>query len=133
MAFGSLYTVFGWRIHATAESNARSLQNFPCQANGAELLRLACCYGTEAGIRICAPVHDAVLIEAPIADLDRATSEMQAHMVRASRDVLNGFELRTDIKRVVAPERYVDERGRAMWDRVWSLIDEQPVETAQHG
>ena len=25
------------------------------QANGAEILRLACCYMTEAGIRVCAP------------------------------------------------------------------------------
>jgi DNA polymerase-1 len=35
------------------------------QANGAEMLRMACCLGTEQGIEICAPVHDAVLICAP--------------------------------------------------------------------
>jgi hypothetical protein len=133
MAFGWLHTVFGWRIHTTPDSNARSSQNFGCQANGAEMLRLACCYATEAGIRVCAPVHDAVLIEAPIDDLDRVTSDMQAYMARASRDVLGGFELRTDVKRVLAPDRYVDERGRAMWSRVWSVIDAQPIEVARAG
>ena len=35
------------------------------QANGAEMLRLACCFATERGVRVCAPVHDAILIEAP--------------------------------------------------------------------
>jgi hypothetical protein len=54
-------------------------------------------------------------------------------MARASRDVLGGFELRTDVKRVLAPDRYVDERGRAMWSRVWSLIDAQPIEVARAG
>ena len=44
---------------------ALSLRNFPMQANGAEMLRLACIYATEPGLRVCAPVHDAILIEAP--------------------------------------------------------------------
>jgi DNA polymerase-1 len=41
------------------------------QGNGSEMLRLACCLATEAGIRVCAPVHDAILIEAPLEELDR--------------------------------------------------------------
>jgi hypothetical protein len=59
---GSLQTVFGWRIHVVAGFNARSLRNFPMQANGAEMLRLACCLATERGVEICAPVHDAVTV-----------------------------------------------------------------------
>ncbi len=65
MLLGSISTVFGWRVHAGRDANPRSLRNFPMQANGAEMLRIACCLATERGIRICAPVHDAVLIEAP--------------------------------------------------------------------
>ena len=63
---GSLHTVFGWHIHMGEDPNPRSLRNFPMQANGAELLRLACCFATERGIQVCAPVHDAVLICAPL-------------------------------------------------------------------
>src|ERR1039458_615288 len=33
---GSLHTVFGWRVHVSANVNPRSLRNFPMQANGAE-------------------------------------------------------------------------------------------------
>src|SRR3954464_13305113 len=57
---------FGWPLHVGAAFNPRSLANFPMQANGAEMLRLACCLATERGIRVCAPVHDALLIEAPL-------------------------------------------------------------------
>lgn len=85
---GKLWTVFGWCLHVGAGANARSLANFPMQANGAEMLRLACCMATEAGIRVVAPVHDAVLIEAPLDELDARAAEMQALMRRASAIVL---------------------------------------------
>ena len=51
---GWLRTVFGWTIRVGAEANPRSLRNFPCQANGAEMLRLACTLATERGIVVCA-------------------------------------------------------------------------------
>ena len=60
MLTGSLHTVFGWHVQVGEDPNPRSLRNFPMQANGAEMLRLACCLATERGIEVCAPVHDAV-------------------------------------------------------------------------
>jgi hypothetical protein len=39
--------------------------NWPMQANGAEMMRIAAMAATEAGIEVCAPVHDAFLIAAP--------------------------------------------------------------------
>src|SRR5262249_1786211 len=56
MLTGRLQTVFGWPVHVGSESNPRSLRNFPMQANGAEMMRLACCLATERGIQVCAPV-----------------------------------------------------------------------------
>jgi hypothetical protein len=100
----------------------RSLRNFPMQANGAEMLRLACCLGVESGIEICAPVHDAVLICAPVDRLEADIERMRNCMARASREVLGGFELRTDVARVVHPDRYQDPRGAVMWDRVMALL-----------
>ena len=50
---------------------------------------------------------------------------MQQAMVEASRIVLGGFELGTDAKIVRHPDRYMDERGIAMWGRVMKLIQEQ--------
>jgi DNA polymerase-1 len=56
MLNGGLHTVFGWHIRTPSDPNVRSLRNFPMQANGAEMLRLACCLATERGIEVCAPV-----------------------------------------------------------------------------
>jgi DNA polymerase I-like protein with 3'-5' exonuclease and polymerase domains len=125
MLFGHLETVFGWRVHVPPDPNDRSLRNFPMQANGAEMLRLACCLATERGIEVCAPVHDAVLICAPLDRLEVEVERMQQAMAEASRVVLAGFELGTDAKIVTYPDRYVDERGSVMWSRVMALLSEQ--------
>ena len=124
MTTGRLRTVFGWDLRVGASVNPRSLRNHPMQANGAEMLRLACCIATERGVPVCAPVHDAVLICAPIARLDLDVMRMRWAMHRASRIVLNGFGLSTDVKVVRYPDRYADPRGAVMWQRVMALLDE---------
>jgi len=122
MLTGSLYTVFGWHVHVGEDSNPRSLRNFPMQANGAEMLRVACCLATERGVEVCAPVHDAVLICAPIERLDEEIARMRTAMAEASRAVLGGFELGTDAHVVRYPGRYQDTRGKVMWERASSLV-----------
>ena len=122
MLTGSLHTVFGWHIHVGENANPRSLRNFPMQANGAEMLRLACCLATERGIEVCAPVHDAVLVCSPLDRLEDDVARMRAAMAEASCAVLRGFELHTDASLVRYPDRYMDPRGAVMWQRVMSLI-----------
>ena len=117
-----LQTVFGWKLHPTSNPNPRSLANFPVQANGAEMMRLAAILATERGIRVCAPVHDAFLIEAPASQIEAAVAEMQQVMRDASRIVLNGLELRSDVKYIHSPDRYMDERGIKMWNTVMGLL-----------
>jgi hypothetical protein len=101
------------------------------QANGAEMLRLACCLATERGISVCAPVHDAILIEAPLDRLEKDVARTQQAMREASRAVLSGFELRSDAKLARFPEHYTDERGEAMWTLVWGLIKEA-IQNSNH-
>ncbi len=124
MLRGWLWTVFGWRVHVGSKANPRSLGNFPCQANGAEMLRLACCLATEAGIEVCAPVHDAILIEADERLIEASVEITQDKMIEASRIVLSGFELRSDAKIVRHPDRYSDPRGERMWETVTRLLGE---------
>jgi DNA polymerase-1 len=122
MLTGSLHAVFGWRVHVGEDQNARSLRNFPMQANGAEMLRLACCLATERGMEVCAPVHDAILICAPLDRLDADAARTREAMAEASRIVLGGSEIRTDVKIVRYPDRFMDGRGAVMWRRVMDLI-----------
>jgi hypothetical protein len=122
MVTNQIHTVFGWTLTASAQINPRSLANFPVQANGAEMLRLACCLATEAGIRVCAPVHDALLVEAPIVDLDHTIAQTKAAMGAASRAVLGGLTLQSGVTRVVFPDRYTDPRGAEMYRIVLGLL-----------
>ncbi|MBV9657270.1 MAG: DNA polymerase I [Verrucomicrobia bacterium] len=117
-----LVTAFGWRIRAGAGANPRSLRNFPLQANGAEMLRIAAIALTEAGIAVCAPVHDAVLIEAATDQIDAVAKAAQALLERASQAVLGDFTLRTEAKIIRWPERFSEPRGAAMWERVTQLL-----------
>jgi DNA polymerase I len=130
MVHGSLHTVFGWHVHVGENTNPSSLRNFPMQANGAEMMRLAACLATERGIEVCAPVHDAFLICAPLDRLDADVASMRAAMAEASRIVFGGFELRTDVHIVKYPDRYMDARGGEMWRRVIDLIQKQRTAVA---
>ncbi len=135
MLFRRLHTVFGWNLFVGPDANPRSLANFPCQANGAEMLRLACCLIVERGIRLLAPIHDAVLIEGPANSIEVVVAETQAAMCEAGRIILGGFELRTEVDVVVYPNRFEDERGIQMWQRVnaimSALIDGRQRPTAE--
>ena len=122
MLHGVISTVFGWPLHAEQNPKPGSLQNFPMQANAAEMLRLACCLLTERGIEVCAPVHDAVLICAPIEKVEDDVAATRAAMDEASRSVLSGFTIATDVHIVRYPDRYMDARGVVMWERVEKLL-----------
>jgi DNA polymerase I-like protein with 3'-5' exonuclease and polymerase domains len=124
MLEGQLTSVFGWASRLSPSNhNPRSFLNFPMQANGAEMMRLACSRATEDGLEICAPVHDALLLAAPLDRLDEDIARLRAVMAEASRIVLDGFEVPTDVKQIRYPARYMDGRGREMWDRIMGLLE----------
>ena len=111
---GHLDTVFGFRMHVRHYTKDTSLLNHPMQSNGAEMLRIAAVLMTEDGIQVCAPVHDAFLIEDTIENIDATVARAQAHMLQAARIVV-GMDVRTDAKIVRYPDRYADKRGAAIW------------------
>jgi DNA polymerase I len=127
---GIMWTSFGWECHTgITELNERSIRNFPIQATGAEILRIACILAVRHGIELLAPIHDAVLIEGPTEQIEATAALMAELMRRASRIVLNAtaagkHELRTDVKFIRYPDRYVDGRGEDIWDRVLKLLVE---------
>jgi DNA polymerase-1 len=130
---GYLSTVFGWQLRTESILRPTTLRNFPMQANGAEMLRLACCLATERGIRVCAPVHDALLIEAAAGDIEDAVAATKAAMAEASAAVLGGFEIGADAEVVRWPDRYADPRGAVMWRRITELVDRQEGQERQEG
>lgn len=128
-----LFTVFGWGLHIGPMTTDRSLRNFPCQANGAECLRLACVFALRRGVKVIAPVHDALLIEAPDDHIDEAVRTTQAAMAAASAAVLGGFALTSDAKVIRYPDRYTDRRGLQMWSTIQTILQElHPARESMH-
>ena len=120
MLQGYLRTTLGFHAFLGEGSNPLSLCNFPVQGNCAEMLRVACCLAIDKGVQVAAPVHDAVLIYAPLDRLDADVATMKACMAEASRTLLGGFELGTDDNIVRYPERFRD-KGQETWERVTRL------------
>ena len=118
---GKLTTRYGWQLQTKTERE-RTLRNFPMQAHGAEILRLACCLCLEDGIKVCAPVHDALLIESPTKDIESTVQRAQTQMKEASEYVLQQFPLRTEAQVITYPDRYSDKRGVLMWDTIGELL-----------
>jgi hypothetical protein len=121
---GELHSVFGWQLHIRENPNPRSLRNFLAQTNGAEMMRLAACLGTEAGLELVAPVHDAFLLCAPLDRLDADIAAMRTAMGEASQVVLSGFEVGTEVSATRFPDRYSDVRGAVMWRKVMTLLQQ---------
>ena len=92
---------------------------------------------------ICAPIHDALLLEASVEDIDAHIQQLTAIMQHASELVLgDGRICGVDVDKVIYPDRYADERGEVMWDRVLGILREidpggisrgTPVETVGPG
>ena len=123
MLVGHLDTALGWRLYTSGRTRPTSLMNHPMQSHGSEMLRLACCYLTEAGINVCAPVHDAVLIESSAENIERDVARARELMAVASRHVLGGFEVRTDFQIIRHPAAFSDKRGKVMWMKIQAILE----------
>lgn len=125
-----LQTRFGWTWQAGQGTTVkpRSLLNWPMQANGAEMMRLACCELTEQGVMVCAPIHDALLVEADMEEIDHIVDITRLAMAHASELVLGaGKIVRTDVEIVRFPDRYEDKAGIDLWNRIMRLLEEEGI------
>ena len=123
MIEGRLRSVFGWEIKVSKDANPRSIRNFPMQANGAEMMRIAMILLTEDSVRVCAPVHDAFLIESETKHLDETIARTREHMKTASRIILGGFELESDAEVSKYPERYGNPGPGGFFSKVISILE----------
>jgi DNA polymerase-1 len=81
------YTRLGWPWWSGHCRNKRTVMNHPAQSNGSDMMRLAAVAAVEAGIKVCAPVHDAFLIAAPVERLEEDVEQMIAIMRKAGERI----------------------------------------------
>jgi DNA polymerase-1 len=132
----SIETCFGWRFHidrwrsrryGDGGFNPRTIQDFPAQANGAEVMRLAVIWGLEAGLTIGGIVHDAIVLTSPLDRVEADVAQCQYFMEMAGKKVLNGFRLFSEAKIYPHPKRMFEARG----DRTWKIV-QATLQTIAH-
>jgi DNA polymerase I len=123
LATRRISTRFGWtqqllsrkerEAHLNEEGRVKnitnSLQNFPMQAHGAEMLRLAMTYAADQRVPICAPLHDALFAVASAEQERLVTESLIACMNRASMDVI-GVIIPTEVDVIRFPNRFVPSK-----------------------
>jgi DNA polymerase family A len=125
-----IYSPYGWPLAVTGNTSNRTLMNYLAQSGGADMMRIAAIAATEAGIRVCCPVHDAFWIMAPLDELNATIKRMREIMIRAGSAVTGGLSIGVTVEYVVrwphclGDVREPTDKGQAMWDEVRSLIPE---------
>jgi DNA polymerase-1 len=119
---GRYETALGWARVAKSKDKATSLGNFPVQAGGGEVLRVAIIALEEAGHRVIAPVHDAVLVEMAEEGHEAELAEIRRIMEEAGKAITGGLTIRTDADLVMPGGHFEDGRGRAMWEAIGGEI-----------
>jgi hypothetical protein len=121
-------SVFGWPLYISTSPNKRTLYNFPMQAGGAEMLRLATMRLCHAGIVPCMLIHDGILFEEYSAEKIDQAREI---MIQAGRDCCDGLTIgaSTD-QRLENGARYRDKRPVAvkMWNTITDVLRAVGVE-----
>jgi hypothetical protein len=122
-----IWTPLGWRFWPRYwkddEPPDRTCRNFAIQGCAADILRVFTIRALEAGIRVCALVHDSAVIEAAAEDIDRVTEAMRQIMMNAARDVI-GSPIPVEWKITRHPDRVHDEGGEADFNMLMAMLAE---------
>jgi hypothetical protein len=137
---GIAYTASGWAMHVlpkrnskhpnrAPEINLRAIGNFPVQGTGSDILRVTCINLYRAGIRIAAPVHDAVFVRCKLDEIEYVETSAKQLMIDSAEEVLQcGVSVRVDCQTIPYPEFYpADLEGKngkkpASGAKLWLLI-----------
>jgi hypothetical protein len=130
---GELVARDGWRCGVITLSSIFTARNWLVQSNGAAIFRYAGLLMRHLGLLVIALVHDAVLLEADLDQLERAEALAVECLERASRRFLHGLTLRVDAKLVRPGARFTDGRGAKTWDFVEQSLRELKEESRRAG
>ena len=117
-------TCFGFSRHLSKykRTTDNSWRNFPIQSHGAEILRVAINKLHDNHIKIVATVHDALLIEIPIAEHKQQIDLARKLMTEAAIDVVGG-RIETDFKIIDHRGFIQDEGPQKMYEEIMSVVE----------
>jgi DNA polymerase-1 len=138
---GYIETVFGWRMYvypqirrgsAIIGTKTTTIVNWPVQAAGGEILRVASILLEKSGYGscLCAPHHDAIYAFASLPKASEVASAIEAAFVRAGDIVMNGRgRLLVETGFYPHPHGYEDEDGAELFRIVDGFLSELPEVT----
>jgi hypothetical protein len=95
----------------------------------------------EAGIKLCAVIHDAILVECRAADVEETVDRVRQLMIMATRIVLNDghmlqvgeltCDIRVDAKAYAHPVHFNEGRDSAVWNLITRIRAEDGYEPLQ--
>jgi DNA polymerase I-like protein with 3'-5' exonuclease and polymerase domains len=109
-------TPLGWSVPITPKTRPNFMLNFPIQGAGADILRAAATMMDDEGIKVLAMIHDAVLIESGTDTIDQSAKIVQDCWRKASKSILGGFELDSDVEIVRHPDTFAPEDTDEFWN-----------------
>jgi DNA polymerase I-like protein with 3'-5' exonuclease and polymerase domains len=113
---GRCWTAGAWPRAVDRRSNPRSVANYPVQGTGADLMRLAVVYLSRNGLPLLAVNHDGFLFECHRDQLPDLREAVDSALRQAVEQLLPRAPMRWSFE--VFTDRYRDEEGRALWERV---------------
>ena len=126
---GFCSTKYGFRYYLKpgADYNPRTFYNFPIQAHGSEMLRLALVNLVEAGIEVNALIHDGIIVHLDRKKFRKQFIKTKKILEDASRKILN----QTKATNYYCPVdwqtfRYgmiQEEEHQNKWDRILNLVE----------
>ena len=115
-------TCFGWTMKCSSGMRARTIRNFPIQATAAEILHVACVLAERRGIEIIAPVHDALMAECDLRDVEDVAAALD-HACGTLRPLCCRVTRCAPTRQIIRPGGYYfDDRGDKMYKAVISRI-----------
>jgi hypothetical protein len=130
VARGEMVSFLGWRVPVYPWTSKRFLYNYPIQSAGADILRTAGALMYAGGLKVCALVQDAVLIEDTSQNIEKSAAFAQECWRRASASVLeDGFELDSDVEifrwpHSFDPDKDVEDKSKTTWALLRKLLRE---------
>jgi DNA polymerase I-like protein with 3'-5' exonuclease and polymerase domains len=117
---GVCHTLADWPRKVSRHDNPRSIQNYPVQGTGGDLMRLATVYLSRHGLQLLATNHDGFLLECQRGELPRLREAVDAALHQAVQQLMPGAPMRWTT--TVYADRYQDDAGRGVWELVKGLL-----------
>ena len=130
VARGEMVSFLGWRVPVYPWTSKRFLYNYLIQSTGADILRTAGALMYDGGLKICALVQDAVLIEDTSRRIEKSAAFAQECWRNASASVLeDGFELDSDVEIFrwpgsFDPDKDAEDKSKTTWALLRKLLRE---------